>query len=283
MIMTGHTSNIQERDQVTKNIELPCHLNLAACYLETKQYRLVEETASNALKYDPQNFKALKRRAMAYTELHLYNEAQKDFEAALENAPPTEKKNIQVEFAKLKRLIQEKDSKDKKVFQSMFNKDPEAHYQKLFNQIEECISGETNLITITATVSSILHESLNLLKDNKVNWTGFYFIEPDGGLVVGPYQGKLACQRIPKGKGVCGMAVSQRECMLINDVHQCEDHIACDSNSKSEIVFPIMVNQRVVGVLDIDSLVVSGFNEADKIGLLPIVDLLEKNVNGNIS
>jgi len=114
------------------------------------------------------------------------------------------------------------------------------------------------------------------LKDNKVNWTGFYFIEPDGGLVVGPYQGKLACQRIPKGKGVCGMAVSQRECMLINDVHQCEDHIACDSNSKSEIVFPIMVNQRVVGVLDIDSLVVSGFNEADKIGLLPIVDLLEK-------
>jgi GAF domain-containing protein len=146
----------------------------------------------------------------------------------------------------------------------MFNKDPKTHYSKLLSQITSAISKETNLITLTATISSILHESLNLLKDNKINWTGFYFQEPDGELVVGPYQGKQACQRIPKGKGVCGMAVARRQCVLIPDVHHCDEHIACDSSSKSEIVFPIIVNSEVMGVLDIDSLVTSGFNEEDK-------------------
>jgi len=163
----------------------------------------------------------------------------------------------------------------------MFNKDPKAHYNKLLSQITSAISKETNLITITATISSILHESLNILKDNKVNWTGFYFKEPDGGLVVGPYQGKQACQRIPNGKGVCGMAVARRQCVLIADVHNCEEHIACDSNSKSEIVFPIIVNSEVMGVLDIDSLVTSGFNEDDRKGLEVIVELIQRQCQWN--
>jgi len=145
----------------------------------------------------------------------------------------------------------------------------------------ELNASESNLITLTATLSSILHESLNALKDNKVNWTGFYFIEPDGSLIVGPYQGKLACQRIAKGKGVCGMAVDKKQTVIIQDVHDCKDHIACDSASKSEIVIPIIVNHKVMGVLDIDSVVVSGFNEEDKKGLEPIIQYLQRRCNWN--
>jgi len=163
----------------------------------------------------------------------------------------------------------------------MFNKDPKSHYNKLLSQITSAISQETNLITLTATISALIHESINILKDNKVNWTGFYFLESDGGLVVGPYQGKMACQRIPKGKGVCGSAVTKKQCVIITDVHQCEEHIACDSNSKSEIVFPIIVNNEVMGVLDIDSLVTSGFNEDDKTGLENIINLIQTKCQWN--
>ena len=108
-----------------------------------------------------------------------------------------------------------------------------------------------------------------------INWVGFYKMT-DGILVLGPFQGKPACVRIPVGKGVCGTAVAEDKVQLVYDVHDFPGHIACDSASNSEIVLPIHVNGEVWGVLDIDSPFVGRFTEADREGLQKIVTVLER-------
>ena len=108
-----------------------------------------------------------------------------------------------------------------------------------------------------------------------INWAGFYKMV-DGALVLGPFQGKPACIRIPVGKGVCGTAVAEDKIQLVYDVHQFPGHIACDCASNSEIVLPIHVNGEIWGVLDIDSPHVGRFTEADRDGLSKFVEVLEK-------
>ena len=112
-----------------------------------------------------------------------------------------------------------------------------------------------------------------------INWVGFYKMT-DGILVLGPFQGKPACVRIPVGKGVCGTAVAEVKVQLVYDVHDFPGHIACDSASNSEIVLPIHVNGEIWGVLDIDSPYVGRFTEEDREGLGKIVAILEEMLAG---
>jgi len=108
-----------------------------------------------------------------------------------------------------------------------------------------------------------------------INWAGFYKMT-DGLLVLGPFQGKPACIRIPVGRGVCGTAVAEDAVQLVYDVHQFPGHIACDCASNSEIVLPIHVDGKIWGVLDIDSPSIGRFTEEDRVGLEQIVSILEK-------
>ena len=108
-----------------------------------------------------------------------------------------------------------------------------------------------------------------------INWVGFYKME-EGALVLGPFQGKPACIRIPVGRGVCGTAVAEDKVQLVYNVHDFPGHIACDSASNSEIVLPIHADGKIWGVLDIDSPEISRFTEEDKMGLLKVTAIIEK-------
>ena len=125
-----------------------------------------------------------------------------------------------------------------------------------------------------ANASALLWQHMN-----DINWVGFYKMT-DGILVLGPFQGKTACVRIPVGKGVCGTAVAEDRVQLVYDVHDFPGHIACDSASNSEIVLPIHVNGAIWGVLDIDSPFVGRFTEEDREGLTQIVAILERILEG---
>ena len=134
-------------------------------------------------------------------------------------------------------------------------------YQLLHAQLAEMVRDVPHQIANLANASALLYDTLSDL-----NWAGFYLME-DGRLVLGPFQGKVACVEIEVGKGVCGTAVEQNATMLVEDVHQFPGHIACDGASNSEIVVPIRKDGRVIGVLDIDCPKFSRFTEADQIGL----------------
>lgn len=110
-----------------------------------------------------------------------------------------------------------------------------------------------------------------------INWAGFYLLEGNT-LVLGPFQGKPACIEIPVGRGVCGTAVAEERTVLVPDVHAFPGHIACDSASESEIVIPLHVDGRIVGVLDIDSPIKNRFDEDDRIGLEKFAAILEKHI-----
>ena len=148
--------------------------------------------------------------------------------------------------------------------------DKTAFYQQLQQQVAAIIDGETDLIANMANISAMLYGSLV-----HVNWAGFYRVV-DGGLILGPFQGKVACIRIPMGKGVCGTAASTEQTQRIADVHAFSGHIACDAASNSEIVIPVKVNGELVAVLDIDSTEFDRFEQADQEGLETIVRLLEQ-------
>jgi GAF domain-containing protein len=145
-------------------------------------------------------------------------------------------------------------------------------YRQLIAQTEVLIAGEKDIIANMANISALLFESLE-----HVNWAGFYRMI-DQELVLGPFQGKVACIRIPVGKGVCGTAVSEMKTQRIADVHQFSGHIACDAMSNSEIVIPILYQEKVIAVLDIDSVVFSRFDEEDQQGLETLVHCLEQNI-----
>lgn len=144
-----------------------------------------------------------------------------------------------------------------------------AFYQTLAAQAHALISDETDFIANLANISALL---FNEMPD--LNWSGFYLLKQQQ-LVLGPFQGKPACVRIDIGKGVCGTAVATGEIQVVPDVHEFPGHIACDSASNSEIVFPLRVRKEIIGVLDIDSPLLSRFDQADADGLLLLMNVLE--------
>ena len=145
-------------------------------------------------------------------------------------------------------------------------------YTQLAQQSKALIGDETDIIANMANISALLFDALD-----KVNWVGFYrVIEQE--LVLGPFQGKIACIRIPVGKGVCGTAVAENKTQRIADVHQFSGHIACDAASNSEIVITVVVNNQVIAVLDIDSEAFERFDEEDQAGLESIVELFVQSV-----
>jgi GAF domain-containing protein len=133
----------------------------------------------------------------------------------------------------------------------------EEFYQSLVPQIKALIEGETDLIANMANVSAVLKEAMNWL------WVGFYIVK-DNQLVLGPFQGPLACTRIDYDKGVCGKAWSTKTTLIVPDVDKFPGHIACSSLSKSEIVIPAVVKNEVKFVLDIDSETIDNFDETDR-------------------
>lgn len=140
-------------------------------------------------------------------------------------------------------------------------------------QLEAIIGDETNLIANLSNAAALLFENL---KD--INWSGFYlFEEASGELVLGPFQGKVACIRIPIGRGVCGTAFQKKESLFVYDVHEFPGHIACDARSQSEIVIPLEKNGKIIGVLDIDAPIKSRFDQEDQEHLETFVQLLLKN------
>lgn len=146
-------------------------------------------------------------------------------------------------------------------------------YKLLAAQIKSLAEDEPHYIPVMSNASALLFENMEDL-----NWAGFYIMNK-GSLMLGPFQGKVACIRIEVGKGVCGTAVAQDATQLVKDVHQFPGHIACDSASNSEIVIPIHFNDKVVAVLDIDSPSLSRFSEEDKQGLELFVKTLEEVID----
>jgi L-methionine (R)-S-oxide reductase len=145
--------------------------------------------------------------------------------------------------------------------------DKAQQYRELLPQLEGLISGEPNLIANLANVSAALRQTFGFF------WVGFYLVENDT-LVLGPFQGDIACTRIAKGRGVCGTAWATKETQWVPDVDAFPGHIACSSQSRSEIVVPIMSNNEVVGVLDVDSDILNDFDQDDVDGLTKVAALL---------
>jgi GAF domain-containing protein len=149
-----------------------------------------------------------------------------------------------------------------------YNESKEKNYELLLKQLKALIEDETNATANLANASALLNQFLT-----DINWVGFY-LTVDGELVLGPFQGLPACVRIPFGKGVCGTAAETKETQRIADVHLFPGHIACDAASQSEIVVPIIKNNEVIGVLDIDSPIKDRFDELDQKYMEKFVEVL---------
>ena len=143
-------------------------------------------------------------------------------------------------------------------------------YDLMCRQAEALAGDSADWVPMMANVSAMIYDALPDL-----NWAGFYIVK-DGVLLLGPFQGKVACVRIEKGKGVCGTAWEQDAVQLVPDVHAFPGHIACDSASNSEIVVPLHCGSEVAAVLDIDSPMFDRFSEDDRDGLMKLVQTLEK-------
>ena len=143
------------------------------------------------------------------------------------------------------------------------------NYERLARQLRDLAAEESWYVPLLANASALLYGALEDL-----NWAGFYLMR-GGRLVLGPFQGKVACIHIPLGRGVCGTAAQRDATLLVPDVHAFPGHIACDSASNSEIVIPIHAGGRVVGVLDIDSPRLNRFDADDQAGLEAFVRALE--------
>ncbi|EGJ71378.1 GAF domain-containing protein [Bacteroides coprosuis DSM 18011] len=142
-------------------------------------------------------------------------------------------------------------------------------YESLLSQIKGLVEGESNQIANMANVVAAIFAEF------KFHWVGFYLVEGDE-LVLGPFQGPVACTRITKGKGVCGTAWETGKVQIVDDVHEFPGHIACSAYSLSEIVIPIYSNNKIIGVLDIDSDTYSSFSNEDELYLSAIMSLFLK-------
>ena len=154
----------------------------------------------------------------------------------------------------------------------------EEKYRLLTEQIRSLIEGETDMVAVMANAVAAIHETMNFF------WTGFYRVMSKTGtdaqeLVLGPFQGPVACMHIPYGKGVCGSAWKQRQTLVVPDVEQFPGHIACSSLSRSEIVVPVLSSTgEVLAVLDIDSKELATFDNTDRQYLEEICRIITKNV-----
>ena len=145
----------------------------------------------------------------------------------------------------------------------------EGRYARIYNQLSELVLKSNNTRARMATIIAVLHHKMEYFF-----WTGFYLIE-DGEMTVQMYQGPVACQILEKNKGVCWAAFNQQKSVIVNDVHEFPNHIACDSRSKSEIVIPFKNNNgQIIGVLDIDSAEIASFSETDAKWLEKILELI---------
>ncbi|OFW80544.1 MAG: hypothetical protein A2201_05050 [Alicyclobacillus sp. RIFOXYA1_FULL_53_8] len=153
---------------------------------------------------------------------------------------------------------------------SIGTEEHEDFYKQLIEQARHLIMGESNEVANLSNVSALLKMNLQ-----DTNWVGFYlWNEQEQQLILGPFQGKPACIRIDYGRGVCGTAVSERQIQVVADVHAFPGHIACDPDSRSEIVIPFEKAGRLIGVLDIDSPSKGRFSEEDAKGLREVMDVL---------
>jgi len=153
-----------------------------------------------------------------------------------------------------------------------FSENVEENYKLMVQTIKGYLHGEPNVIANLANAAAIINEYVA-----DINWAGFYVM--DGGeLVLGPFQGKPACIRIPVGRGVCGTTALRQETIIVEDVHAFPDHIACDSASNSEIVIPIFKDGVIYGVLDVDSPVFNRFGSMEKQYLEAVVKIIEASL-----
>lgn len=151
-------------------------------------------------------------------------------------------------------------------------------YYDLNRDLRALIAGETSFLAALSNSSALLFERLD-----GVNWAGFYLLTEEKTLVLGPFQGKIACVRIPVGRGVCGTAVAEMKVQRVDDVHAFPGHIACDAASNAEIVLPLIIDGEVIGVLDIDSTQFNRFDSEDQIGLQTFTDgLCEVLANSDV-
>jgi GAF domain-containing protein len=145
--------------------------------------------------------------------------------------------------------------------------DKKTQYESLLPQIQGLLSGETNLVANLGNIAAALKEQFNWL------WVGFYWIIEDE-LVLGPFQGPVACTRIKKGRGVCGTSCEKEATKIVDDVEKFPGHIACSSSSKSEIVLPVFKEGKILGVLDVDSSELAAFAEVDQLYLEKILAMI---------
>lgn len=156
--------------------------------------------------------------------------------------------------------------------QNTYSDNRDKQYNTVIKQLEALINDEPDVTANLANASALLNQFLD-----DINWVGFYLWK-DTELVLGPFQGLPACIRIPSGKGVCGTAYAKKKTMLVPDVNQFPGHIICDAKSQSEIVIPLIINNKVYGVLDIDSPNLNRFDEVDKKNLEKFVRVIEQNM-----
>ena len=150
--------------------------------------------------------------------------------------------------------------------------DCRADYDLLCRRLQSLMEGVASDVTILSNASALLYQTLP-----KLNWAGFYMASGDE-LMLGPFQGKTACVRIPRGRGVCGAAAEKDRTVVVENIHEFAGHIACDRDSRSEIVIPVHLDGRLYGVLDVDSPVLNRFRSADREGLERFVSVLEEGL-----
>jgi len=149
-----------------------------------------------------------------------------------------------------------------------------SQYKLLSKQLDSLLTNESNMVTNLSQFSALVFNSLNDL-----NWVGFYLVCSKDSLQLGPFQGRVACTKIPFGKGVCGAVSLTKKPLIVANVHEYEGHIACDAKSNSELVVPLVVEGQLVGVCDLDSPSFDRFSQADLIGIESLVEVLIKHTD----